>query len=382
MANPFRLECWNNITCSILHPDVIYFPNGLDGYNFWMVSTPYPDNFREQNFVHRTNDPASGWINIKTDKSPIFACNEVFPEWVFMADPDWLYIPAYGKFFLVCGPRTGGTIHSSALSVRNEDLTFHYSSDGITWTHYKQGTSSINGNTGPIIVSGNDTDGRAWESSSGKSHIQYPTMIFENGTFYLWYGDTSGNLDDAEDNGYTNQVGRIGMATFTWNNNTNTIENFTRYTGAYAGGAILELAADATYWGGIGHIDVTRATDGTYVMIGCRLKKSNNKEVIVRLTSTDKVTWGNQTLLIDANNDAGNSWDDDHLYRSCYIQDGFGNQVLLNGSAQVIYSAWSSSNRADIGILTQGSFTTTYTYASTNTAVTILKQQNKGITFT
>ena len=42
----------------VLHPDVVYFPNGQDGYKYWMVHTPYtnPTQGKENPSIVRSND--------------------------------------------------------------------------------------------------------------------------------------------------------------------------------------------------------------------------------------------------------------------------------------------------------------------------------------
>ena len=39
-----------------MHPDVIYFPSGMDGYKYWMMYTPYPPQSVENPSIVRSND--------------------------------------------------------------------------------------------------------------------------------------------------------------------------------------------------------------------------------------------------------------------------------------------------------------------------------------
>src|SRR5262249_59870482 len=40
----------------MLHPTALYFPNGVDGFKFYLVYTPYPGNSDENPVMMRSND--------------------------------------------------------------------------------------------------------------------------------------------------------------------------------------------------------------------------------------------------------------------------------------------------------------------------------------
>ena len=40
----------------VVHPDVLYFSGGKDGYEYWMVYTPYPPGSKENPSIVRSND--------------------------------------------------------------------------------------------------------------------------------------------------------------------------------------------------------------------------------------------------------------------------------------------------------------------------------------
>lgn len=338
-----------------LHPDVVYIKEGdASGYKFHVVFTPYPPDTLEIPNLERSNDgetwTATGITNPVINNTNAGLSNYSGRAWPFDSDPDLLYIREYGKWFMIWGPRVSGS--PGAPSGRTETLAFAYSTNGLTWTQYA-GTA-INGNSNPQILSGTDSAGQAWETTSARSHTQYPTCVYQSKWFTCWYGTTGGNAADSEDNGYTNQVSEIGMFKFQWDNVNNNIINFTRY----ASNPVLTLAKDASYWYGIGHIDVTILPDGQYMMIGCRLRLADSGEDIVWLTSPDGITWTNHGQLITIG--SAGAWDDTKLYRSSTLHDGEGRAVILGGKLQIMYSGFADASTPQMGWWQPTLFGTTF----------------------
>lgn len=142
------------------HPDVQYFPNGFDGYKYWMVFTPY---FGVIGNVHESERYENPTIVVSNDginwdsptgivgplqKTP--SINESFPEkkgagkHAFWSDVDWIF--EKGKFSLYY---RGSFIKAAALKgrgaknqnnsrklVNNAQRTIvrQTSTDGINWT--------------------------------------------------------------------------------------------------------------------------------------------------------------------------------------------------------------------------------------------------------
>jgi predicted GH43/DUF377 family glycosyl hydrolase len=53
-GNPLTIERYN--ATGVVHPDVLYFPNRVNGYKFWMYYTPYPPDSAELPSLVRSND--------------------------------------------------------------------------------------------------------------------------------------------------------------------------------------------------------------------------------------------------------------------------------------------------------------------------------------
>jgi len=301
-----------------LHPDVHYFPEGRDGYKYWMSYTPYPPESNEHPCIRRSNDGIN-WVDDGIT-NPVINHG----AYAYDSDPDMIYVVDYNKWFMVWGARTG-----SAWV-----LALAYSSDGKTWTEYDG--VAINGNTDPVILSGSDTGGEDWERLGAQSRVQYPTLYYAAGVFYLFYGVNTA----------VNQ-GPVGYATFTWNNVTNDIENFARHVG----NPVVSLSADAIYEAGCGHLDISKY-DGTYYMYCIRKRLGVDVYDVMQLTSTDMNTWTNNGLVIETG--PVGQWDDKYAYRTCPVVDGEGNRVLINGRERLYYSAMNANLVSGIGIAQSG----------------------------
>lgn len=298
-----------------MHPDVHYFPAGIDGYKYWMSYTPYPPESSEHPCIRRSNDGIN-WVDDGITNPVV---NHV--GYAYDADPDMIYVADCDKWFMIWAPMTGAAW----------GLAFAYSSDGKTWTEYDG--VAINGNTDPIILSGSDSAGVAWERLGAQSRTQYPSLYYNSGTFYLFYG-----------NNEIANGGAVGYATFTWNNSTNDIENFQRC----ATNPILTLPATGTYKEGCGHIDISKYGSTWYLYcVRSRVVGVNDYDVCLA-TSDDLSTWTNQGAIITIG--ATGRWDADYEYRACPVVDGEGNQILIDSKRYVYYSAVNENLVSGIGL--------------------------------
>lgn len=334
-----------------LHPDVIYFPNGksdgVSNYKLWVAHTPLPE-CEEYPTMCVSND-GSTWSTPDGVTNPVIQQNADTSgaECEFDADPDLLYIDKYSKWFMITGPEV-------QISPRKNALQWFYSSDGESWTAY-EGTA-INGNTNPTILHGDDSGSDAWEGSN----TQYPSCYFDkdnklglgNDHFWCWYGETvSGN-----------NVGEIGCFTFTWNNITESIENFERCNSSTHGkdNPILSPALDASYLAGMGHLDVTWSPSNNRLeMMALRddVGAGLNFDVVL-YTSTDGLNWTDQGLYLDVATSETHSCTGNAMYRSSFIHDGEGNQINDTSTSEppILYSMSCSSGGHDYGIVNLSSF--------------------------
>jgi hypothetical protein len=280
----------------VVHPDVLYFSGGMDGYKYWMVYTPYPPQAMENPSVVRSNDGItwtdSGIINPVVPEGTPGAWNDLENP-----DPDFIYVSDYNKWFLIWD---GGD-----QATNSRKLALVYSSDGKTWTQYNG--ALVNGNPNPIILSGDDYGGQSWERAGSISKTSCPTLLYENGIFTLYYvEEASGNNN-----------GQVGFATFTWNDATHSVENMVRYNN----NPTIDL--------GCGHIDLSKK-DNVYYLYVVKGGALN------LLTSTDKISWTNQGTVLE-----GGDWDGS-IYRSSATTDPTGQIALFDGKMKLYYSAFGS----------------------------------------
>jgi hypothetical protein len=327
-GNPLSLPRYEPNSTGVTHPDVIYFPDGTgyDGYHYWMVYTPYPSEAQENPSILRSTDgitwTTTGITNPVIPAGTRGAWNDQEnpdPDFIFVPDVDGLGLN-HDKWFMVWD---GG---DSATNSRK--IALAWSSDGKTWTQYN-GTP-VNGNTNPVILSGTDNQGADWEKlfpGSDISKTATSTLFYQGGTFYLFYAEEASG----------NNRGKIGLATFTWDNTTNSIVNLTRNTG----NPIIDLPADAIFKSGGGHINVSKDQgSNTYRMYVVRdsLNSSlTSPSFELSLLTSSSLTggWTSQGKVIERG--AAGQWDEDHIYRSCPVVNSSGEIVLVNNKIRMYY---------------------------------------------
>jgi hypothetical protein len=324
--NPLSIPSYNG-TDGVVHPDVLYFSNSMDGYKYWMVYTPLEPDTKEQPTIMRSNDGVT-WTDAGISNPVLHARNAVWDK-SNLADPDMLYVADYNKWFMVYMGADSGD-----FSRANFKIALAYSADGKTWAEYHG--ASINGNANPVILSGSDSGGAAWERNGTLSDLAYPTLLYKNDTFYLYYGVAN-----------PNNMGPIGLATFNWDNSENSVTNFHRY----ASNPIINLPADSDYNIGCGHSDVFYY-NGFYFMYVLRGKEPPQYyggTDLVLLSSADGISWTNQGMALPI--DQSISWEGFQIYRSCPVTDGIGNVALFDGKVKLYYSA-SGNHHYGIGMAT------------------------------
>ena len=338
-------------TGSVLHPDVIRLPTAQDGFRYWMVNTPYPPAANELPRIYRSVD-ACAWTEVGIT-NPV-----VDTSYEHNDDPDILYVDAYKKWFMAFAAEDDSEPYKKFLGLA-------YSTDGKTWTEY-DGTV-INSNTNPIILSGEDDNGESWEQGARGSSVIYPSLIYEDGIFTLFYGEITGAAADENDGGHDNNVGQLGYATFTWNNTTNDIENFARS----GNNPVFAPAKDGSYWYGAGHFDITYDGAGTYYMLCLRRLQSGDKAQMWEYTCTDKESWANGSVVETIG--SSGEWNDNEIYRGCYIHNGEGLIVELNGKKKRVFSSFGlAADDANIGLADPATFWDEITEKNLVSSVTAL----------
>ena len=242
---------------SAVHPDVLYFPNGMDGYKFWMVYTPYgqapagippapnpsmtPDWWWERNTLVRSNDGIH-WVKTADYTNPLVAPGPDDWDLYWHADPDFVYAPNKGpsgeSWFLYwtgCGVTT----------CQNGVATSY---DGKQYTKI-----------GPIMP--------GWTRSPGAYYDQ------TTGIFHMWY-----NWGSFE----------VGYATST--DGVNWIPYNPTNPGVW--GYIVYRATPGTYdQGGVSHIEVIKYQGVFHMYYNAMPTAAYAGLVIGHATSTDGIHW-------------------------------------------------------------------------------------------
>jgi N-acetylneuraminic acid mutarotase len=298
-----------------VHPDVIYFPEGKDGYQYWMIYTPYPPQSLENPSIVRSHDGIT-WTDAEVTNPVIPLGTSSAWNDLENSDPDFIYVSDYNKWFMVWA---GGN-----AATNSRKIALAYSLDGKNWTEYN-GTP-VNGNNNPVILSGDDNLSQSWErSTGGVSATSCPTLFYENGTFSLYYVEEASG----------NNRGRAGFATFTWNNATNSIENLVRN----AGNPTINLPQDSYFKSGCGHLDLSKnPKDSLYYMYLVRELTGSSSFELALLTSPDRISWTNRGKVLERG--ASGQWDDTYIYRSSPVVTSSGNIYYSNDKIRLYYSAF------------------------------------------
>nr|WP_314495315.1 hypothetical protein [uncultured Chryseobacterium sp.] len=192
MNNVSFIKDISNPNFSYCHPDVQYFPNGFNGYKYWMVFTPFfgkVGNIREseryENPTIVVSNDGINWSSPNGLTGPLqrtpsmnegFAENRDSPKYTFWSDVDWTF--EHGKFTLYY---RGSFIKATALKERGAKNLNNFKK----LLHNAQRT----------IVRQTSTDGVSWSSleavytssppySPKNNHLLSPSIVY-NGQRYV-----------------------------------------------------------------------------------------------------------------------------------------------------------------------------------------------------
>lgn len=148
---------------SYCHPDVLYFPEGKEGFKFWMVFTPYFGVLGTNHLSERYENPTVvvsndgfNWYNPEGIINPLQSAtsvNENMELWKkgekhgFWSDVDWLYFNGmFQLFFRGSYITTEAYSKRGRVSVNNREklkieakrrIVSQYSKNGINWSKFE-----------------------------------------------------------------------------------------------------------------------------------------------------------------------------------------------------------------------------------------------------
>jgi hypothetical protein len=146
----------------VVHPDVVRVPGGWMGYEYWMAMTPYPngnDDYENPSVI--VSQDGIGWIE------PPGIVNPLAPEPPgHNDDPDMLLVDGVMRIYYN-ETNSDGTTYMSLLT----------STNGVDWT-------------GPDTV------------FTRSNYVMSPTLLYEDGLFYMWYVHSPGGCSAAQQDFY------------------------------------------------------------------------------------------------------------------------------------------------------------------------------------
>ena len=217
-------------TGQAVHPDIAYFPNGWQGYAYWLVMTPlaFDSDGRENPSVLVSND-GSSWAPPPGLTNPLVPP----PPCDHNSDPDIVYNPATDELFVYYTEVLREERCGAGLNENNVQLL--RSTDGINWTG-PQTVLSFNLDTDPLYVS--------------------PAVLYRDGRFELWMASTDDEVvyTTSEDGVTWSALQRVEIAQFQWHLDVQYIESKAEYWMLFVdspvAGANLKFAAseDGLRW--------------------------------------------------------------------------------------------------------------------------------------
>lgn len=161
------------------HPSVLYFPDGWNGYKYWMVETPYPINVKpykdrwECPSIHASND-GYDWIIPQGLTNPIDGLSEEqIKEKDFFSDPHLVY-------------RNGVLECFYRFSERLPDGSFH------NWMLRKSSRDGLHWSARDILLDFNDDAVLASVGGMVRSHA----ILYRAQKYEMWYVDCVNPRDE------------------------------------------------------------------------------------------------------------------------------------------------------------------------------------------
>lgn len=116
----------------VTHPKVIYQNKGINGYKYWMVSTPYPfnDAYYENPSITVSND-GTNFIEPDGIKNPVSGFSDTYNDNSYYSDPFMLY---NGSEFELFYRKTKSIDNDKYIKDGFNYMIYQTSKDGISWS--------------------------------------------------------------------------------------------------------------------------------------------------------------------------------------------------------------------------------------------------------
>lgn len=267
------------------HPKIVYMPNGLNGYKYWMAYTPYPKhNSRFENPVIAVSNDLVHWQPHPESKNTILddGSYERNPK-IYNSDTHLLYNPDTNK--LECWWRHVDESTKKIIIYRRT------SEDGVHWTKKE------------AVLESEDLHKLDWVS---------PAIVYDNGIYRIWYVNNAA----------------------VWYTESSDLKNYK-----------APVKMEINYGEGIKpwHLDVEKTTNGyDMIFVGYKVGAKNHYHMPLYYTnSKDGLTNWSDAKVILSERKGDNYWDNAGLYRSALLQVG--------DTFHIIYTGWDNKENVGLG---------------------------------
>jgi hypothetical protein len=258
----------------LVHPDVVIVPGGWNGYEYWMGMTPYPngDEGYENPSVVVSNDNET-WAVPPGVTNPLVPMP---PDMGHNEDVDMLLV---GDTMVMYYNETN---YSSTKS--NETSSNDTNSGGTAYTRRLTSTDGVNWTTPQTVF-------------TVPNFCMSPTVIFDGGTYYMWYLRSTGGCGAPSQNVFL-RSSRDGV---TWSAET----------------PVNLAQTDRVPW----HFDIQKV-GSKYAMLYISYPNGWNCGVtsLYYAESADRINWTTDATAILSPDPGG--WDNSDIYRASFALDG------------------------------------------------------------
>ena len=285
-----------------MHPKVLYFANGWQGYKYWMCFTPYTGT--QDGLENPSIAVSNNGIEWNVPKGLINPLN--IPDDLLIAynsDPHLVYNSTTDT--LECWFRWATRSTQSPLIERIYRMT---TKDGINWTEKEL----LN------------------EYQGSLTGLQCPVVIYEDNKYKIWYSHSLDSLDP-----------------------TRNIRRLVKYCESTTGAnwiAIRDITLQSDEGGALhvlNHFDVIKK-DGVYKMVGTKADSTG----IIYMTSADNITYTAPVSVLLTGN--ATSWDGGYCYRPSI--------TVVNGYEYLYYCGKDTTSNWGTGLIIVDDITNMRTY--------------------
>lgn len=268
-----------------IHPDVLYFADGWNGYKYWMAFTPYPNtNAVYENPSIVVSEDNQNWSVPTGLTNPI----DEKPTLGYNADPDLVYNDSTDELWMYY------LQYDSSIPTNTVYLMLTKSGDGITWTE-------------PVSL-------LSWDLDVVADNERSYAIIKQGSNWYYW---AQTNLSSVTHR----VVYRSSSDGETWSSPTN---------------VVFSSTPSPTPW----HLNVIYVPSTSEYWMLYSAPASGGKMYFSK--STDRINWTYYSLPVLIPGSSG-SWDDHTLYRPTLLYDE------TNDLMQMWYSAMKNTNEWHTG---------------------------------